>query len=166
MIGARPDDMNQVVDAGSDYYAKNNELASHTKILVPLDGSVQSLRALNSSAQIVNADRRAATTIYILNVIEWMDENDESIDDELAIAMQEAGRKILRSILLPKKVYSIKYERMVKLGDPATKIAEIAEKLGVDFIAMGTTGLGNAKEIGHVSSKVLKLTSIPVVLVR
>ncbi|HEX7031614.1 MAG TPA: sodium/solute symporter [Nitrososphaera sp.] len=147
-----------------------NELAYQKKILVPLDGSVQSLRALNSSVDIVSGGRGAiaatTTTVYILNVIEWMDENDESIDYELADAMEEQGKKMLRSILLPKRGPSVKFERMVKLGDPATKIVEMAEKLGVDLIAMGVTGLGNAQEIGHVSSKVLKSASVPVVLVK
>jgi nucleotide-binding universal stress UspA family protein len=36
----------------------------------------------------------------------------------------------------------------------------------VDMIVMGAMGLGNTKEIGHVSSKVLKLTSIPVVFMK
>lgn len=167
IIDVRPDHRFSADDR-SDYHdgARINESAYHKKILVPLDGSVQSLRALNSSTNIVNTGSGTITTIYILNVIEWMDESDESVDDELATVMEEEGKRMLRSILLPKKGYSIKYERMVKLGDPATKIAEIAEKLGVDLIAMGTTGLGNAEEIGHVSSKVLKLTSIPVVLVK
>ncbi len=148
---------------------RHTEPEYQRKILVPLDGSVQSLRALNSSIDIVNGGRgaiTAATTVYILNVIEWMDENDESIDDELADAMEEQGKKMLRSILLPKRSPSIKYERMVKLGDPATKIIEMAEKLDVDMIAMGVAGLGNAEEIGHVSRKVLKSASVPVVLVK
>ncbi|HXG06205.1 MAG TPA: universal stress protein, partial [Nitrososphaera sp.] len=144
------------------------EMVNQKKILVPLDGSIQSLRALNSSVDIVNGGGgiAASTTVYILNVIEWMDENDESIDDELAEAMEEQGKKMLRSILLPKRGSSVKYERMVKLGDPAAKIVEMAEKLGVDMIAMGVTGLGNAEEIGHVSRRVLKSASVPVVLVK
>jgi nucleotide-binding universal stress UspA family protein len=166
MIYVRPYQMFSA-DAKSEHGdASINEAAYHKKILVPLDGSVQSLRALNSSTNIVNGGDGVFTTVYILNVIEWIDENDESIDDELAANMEEQGKKMLRSILLPKRGFSVKYERIVKLGDPAAKIVEMAEKLGVDFIAMGTTGLGNAEQIGHVSSKVLKLTSIPVVLIK
>ncbi len=32
------------------------------------------------------------------------------------------------------------YERIVKPGDPATKIVEMSEKLKVDMIVMGATG--------------------------
>jgi nucleotide-binding universal stress UspA family protein len=58
------------------------------------------------------------------------------------------------------------YQRMVKLGNPAKKIVEIAEKLKVNMIVMGTTGLSNNKEMGHVSSEVLKITSIPVMFMK
>lgn len=164
-IEVRLNNKNQLTASSDHDYATGNDLVYQRRILVPLDGSTQSLRALNSAAGIyVNPGSGTATTIYILNVIEWVDERDESVDDELAAVMEEQGRKMLRSILLPTR--ASKYERIVKLGDPATKIVEIAEKLDVDLIAMGTTGLGNAKDIGHVSSKVLKLTSRPVVLLR
>lgn len=102
--------------------------------------------------------------ITILNVIEWADEDEESMDDELASAMEEEGRLMLRSIMIPQRARD--YERMVKLGDPATKIVEMADKLKVDMIVMGSTGLSNSEEIGHVSRKVLRMTSIPVMLMK
>jgi urea-proton symporter len=53
----------------------------------------------------------------------------------------------------------------VKVGDPPSKIAELAEKLDVDLIMMGRTGIGNSQvEVGHVTTKVLRLTSKPVVI--
>ncbi len=103
---------------------------------------------------------------YILHIIEWIDENEEEvIDEELATAMKEQGKKMLRSVLLPARL-SEKYERIVKLGDPSSKIVEVAGKLNVDLIAMGTNGLGNAKGTGHVSGSVVKLSSIPVLLLK
>ena len=51
------------------------------------------------------------------------------------------------------------------MQDPGTKIVEVAQKLSVEMIVMGSKGLGNTEaEIGHVSAKVLRLTSKPVVL--
>ncbi|MDQ3847470.1 MAG: universal stress protein [Thermoproteota archaeon] len=102
--------------------------------------------------------------ITVLNVIEWTDEEEESMDDELALAIAEQGRRMLRSIIIPKSAKD--YERIVKLGDLATKIVETAEKLRVDLIVMGATGLSNRDEIGHVSRKVLKMTSIPVTFMK
>ena len=163
-IGQRPYRIEQqrVYDYYDDDYRDD---FFQKKILVPIDGSQQSLRALNYAATTMYNSPHDRTKIYILNVIEWADENEESVEEELAAAMEEQGRRMLRSIAVP-KVVRVGHERMVKLGDPATKIAEMAEKLNVDMIVMGATGLGNTKEIGHVSSEVLKLTSIPVVFMK
>lgn len=57
--------------------------------------------------------------------------------------------------------------RIVKLGDPAFKIAEIAEKLEIDLILMGSKGLGlSQNNVGHVTGKVLQITSRPVMLIK
>ena len=52
-------------------------------------------------------------------------------------------------------------ERIVKLGDPAIKIAEIADKLEVDIIIMKTKD--TEASVGQV---VLRLTSRPTVLMK
>jgi urea-proton symporter len=137
--------------------------ANLKKILVAVDGSVQSLRALTYASQAF--DERVTAKIYILNVIAWMDEDEESLDSELASRIQEEGRRMLKSVIMTKKMDD--YERVVKLGDPATKIAEVAEKLEIDMIIMGSKGLGNTKgDLGQVCRKVLKLTSKPVVVLK
>ncbi len=131
------------------------------KILVAVDGSIPSLRALNYASHMF--DDPARTKIYILNVIEWTDEDEESVDSVLVGKMEEEGRKMLKSIIIAEK--KSVYERIVKHGDPGTKIAEVADRLNVEMIVMGSKGLGNSKsEIGRVSGRVLKLTSKPVVL--
>lgn len=162
-IGQGPYEIKQHYGA-NNYDYDSSELEYQKKILVPLDGSQQSLRALNYAANLYDSTHRAKARIYILNVIEWADESEESIDEELAAAMEEQGRRMLRSVIIPKVAGGC--ERIVKLGDPASKIVEMAEKLNVDLIAMGTNGLGETKEIGHVSSRVLKMTSIPVALMK
>lgn len=166
-------------NVGIDYSLHNNsdhcclDSCEYCKrILVPIDGSFQSLRALNYasnmySSNVPNSIGENRTRIFILNVIEWTDENDESIDDDLSLAMEERGRRMMQGVAVPRRT-NLNYKRIVKLGDPPEKIAEMAKKLNVDMIIMGVTGLGNpnsGRDLGHVSSKVLKLTSVPVVFV-
>jgi nucleotide-binding universal stress UspA family protein len=153
-----------------EYYHARRSPSYQKRILVPVDGSQQSLRALDYAANIYRSSSSSSSSSYdrvlitILNVIEWADEDEESMDDELASAMQEQGRQMLRSIMIPHRARD--YERTVKLGDHATKIVEMADKLKVDMIVMGSTGLSNSEEIGHVSRKVLRMTSIPVMLMK
>lgn len=89
------------------------------------------LRALNYSIQIF--DTTPGTKILVLNVIEWANDVEDSIDGELALKIEERDRKMLGSILVKDHIY--KCERIVKLGDPASKIA--------DMIIIGARGLGN-----------------------
>jgi SSS family transporter len=145
------------------YYHTPGSPSYQKRILVPVDGSPQSLRALDHAVRIYSSVPNRVM-ISVLNVIEWADEDEESMDEELAAAVEEQGRRMLRSIMIPKPAKD--YERMVKLGDPATKIVEMAEKLNVDMIVMGATGLSNSEEMGHVSRKVLKMTSIPIMFMK
>ena len=131
-----------------------------TKILVPVDGSVKSLEALNNASYLF---RETGVKIYLLHVIEWSDVDEEDMDEELSTQMLDECRVILRSIVVPRQITD--YARIVKLGDPPVKIAEAADRLGVDLIAMGKKGLGNTgNDLGHVTRQVLKITSKPVVL--
>jgi urea-proton symporter len=131
------------------------------KILVPIDGSIQSIKALNAATELFG--KMLHTRIFALNVIEWTDEQDESWDSRMTSKIEEEGRRMLRSVVISSRECAL--ERIVKVGDPPSKIAELAEKLDVDLIMMGRTGIGNSQvEVGHVTTKVLRLTSKPVVM--
>ena len=131
------------------------------KILVPIDGSIQSIKALNAATELFG--KTLHTRIFALNVIEWTDEQDESWDSRMTSKIEEEGRRMLRSVVISSRECAL--ERIVKVGDPPSKIAELAEKLDVDLIMMGRTGIGNSQvEVGHVTTKVLRLTSKPVVM--
>ena len=131
------------------------------KILVPIDGSARSLKALYHANYLFRG--AAKVRIYLLHVIMWTDENEENIDDELASQIQEEGRLILRSVVLPRQIND--YKRIVKLGDPAEKISDLADTLKVDMIIMNKKGLGKStSDFGSVTKKVLSLTSKPVIL--
>ena len=150
-------------DYGSnlEFEKNSSDMTPVMKVLVPVDGSIKSLKALNNVSYLFRGS--AKTKIYLLHVMEWSDEEEENIDEELSSQMQEEGRIVLRSIVVPKQINE--YVRIVKLGNPSIKITEMADKLGVDLIAMGRRGLGESKEdLGHVTSNVLKLTSKPVIL--
>lgn len=140
-----------------------HDYESSRRILVPIDGSIQSLKALNAATDLFG--NALHSKIFVLNVIEWTDEQEESWDDRMTSKIEEEGRRMLRSVVVPRRECAL--ERIVKVGDPSSKIAELAEKLDVDLIMMGQTGIGNSQEqLGHVPSRVLKLTSKPVVLLK
>ena len=131
------------------------------KILVAVDGSVSSMRALNYVNYVMKESSNIK--VYLTHIIEWSDD-EESMDEEMTLKMEQDGRKMLLGISLPSKLKN--YERIVKLGDPAKKISDLASSLNVDTIVMGRKGLSDSESnLGHVTTKVLSLTSKPIVLV-
>ena len=146
----------------SDKYGHDlsgNQIAQ--KILVAVDGSVSSMRSLNYVNYVMKESSNIK--VYLAHIIEWTDD-DESMDEEMTLKMEQDGRKMLLGILLPSKLKN--YERIVKLGDPAKKISELATSLNVDTIVMGRKGLSDTdSDLGHVTSKLLTLSSKPIVLV-
>ncbi len=131
------------------------------RVLVPVDGSVKSLRALNGAHYLLRDV--ANVRIYLMHVVEWTDEDDEDMDETLSSQMAKEGRIVLRSVAVPREAGAV--TRVVKLGNPPAKIAEAADRLKVDLIAMGRKGLGNSDNtLGHVTREVLRLSSRPVIL--
>jgi urea-proton symporter len=157
----------------TEFTTPQSETRSHTpgedttiqlkKVLVAIDGSLSSLRALSYADSIFAKNRTAR--VYMVHVMEWTDDEDESVDAVIVSQMEQEGRKMLRSLAISRQ--NADYERVVRLGDPATKIVEIANRLDIDLIVMGTKGLSRAQaSVGHVTAKVLQLTSRPVTLIR
>jgi SSS family transporter len=146
-------------------YNSSNDLSKDApimRVLVPVDGSASSLRALHHSSYLFKG--MSKVRIYLLHVIEWTDEDDENIDEALYSQIQEEGRLILRSIVVPKQLSD--YQRIVKLGNPSAKIVEVGDNLNVDMIIMGKIGIGKSdSSMGHVSQQVVNLTKKPVVFI-
>ncbi len=142
--------------------ADSSDNAQIIRVLVPVDGSASSLRALHHSSYLFKGITHVR--IYLLYVIEWTDENDENMDETLSSQIQEEGRMILKSIVVPKQLND--YKRIVKLGDPSKKIVELGDSLNVDMIIMGKNGIGKSNSsMGHVSQQVVNLTTKPVVFI-
>lgn len=168
LIEARHSIRELLARAGSARYEGASERMPDTgampavKVLVPIDGSTRSLRAMNGTHHLLRDI--SGVRLYLLHVLEWPHEDDE--DDATAFLssqMQKEGDLVLRSVVVPREAGDV--IRMVKLGHPPTRIAEMAEKLNVDLIAMGRRGLGNTDEVlGHVTRGVIEATRKPVVL--
>lgn len=138
---------------------ENSINTTYKRILVAVDGSMPSIRALDYASHTFQSD----SVIYVVHVIEWTDDHEDNIeyDTELRKRVEKEGRLVLSSILIknPRRC-----ERIVKVGDPAKKIIKTANDLNVDMIVLGTKGLGNSNDLGHVTKKILIESNKPVLL--
>lgn len=127
------------------------------KILVPVDGSPGSLRALQHAGHFFGDT--VGARVYVLHVIEWPDDHE---DDEFTRGIVEEGKMVLRSLPIPRQIgFS---QRIIKIGSPPEKIISVAKDLRVDVIFISKRGLGGSPKIGHVAQGVLTLSPKPVVL--
>jgi len=140
------------------------------KILIPVDGSANALRAvgyvikhvatLKESPQVLllNAQWNVATG----NVKLFIDQ--QTIDDyyrEQGVAALQSARATLDAAALP-------YQYHVSVGTPAEAIVQYAHQQNVDMIVMGRQGQGGLQSLllGSVVNKVLHLASCPVLLIK
>ena len=131
------------------------------KILVPVDGSENSLKAIDSAA--IFANKRDAT-VHLLHVAKIEDIPKASIDYMRSEGIKESPYVFYSQIaedqvLVPaedeakrKGIKNIK--KTCVQGDPAEEIVKFAKENEFDLIIMGSRGLGREKSLmmGSVSA--------------
>lgn len=140
------------------------------KILIPVDGSANALRAVEHAIASVAA-LKEAPQLLLLNV-QWnvatgnvkLFIDQKTIDDyyrEQGMAALQSARAALDAAALP-------YQYHISVGTPAEGIAQYAGEQAVDQIVMGRQGQGGLQSLllGSVVNKVLHLAACPVLLVK
>lgn len=139
-------------------------------ILVPIDFSAGSLRALDYALALIDPGGE----VYLLHVIEAdflaRVSAEGFCDAETArTQMQRKAEERLQQIAQEHSVSDIRLESMVVVGNPFAEILRIAVDLDFSLIVMGIRGRhqGGIEEIlfGSTAEKVLRAAHIPVVCV-
>ena len=137
-------------------------------ILVPVDGSENSMRALKAAVKHINP--ASGTKILLLNVqpdVPTAVQRYLSEDFIKTYYDEESKRALLDAItfLHEKRIPHLSYTR---IGQAAETIAAFATEMQTDQIVMGTRGVGTLSRLllGSVANKVLSLVDIPVTLVK
>jgi len=139
-----------------------------SKVLVPVDGSENSLRALDHAIYLA---KKTGANITAMNVIENPPtvyvESQKLLNDLLANFRAESARILDKCKQIAEK-NDVKIETIIGEGDAASSIVGYAEKGGFDTIIIGRRGLGRFKEmvLGSISNKVLHHAKCSVMIVR
>jgi len=141
------------------------------KILLPVDGSESSLRAVRHAVKLAgNNDKLGVTLLYVHwvpapygPVAPKMGKGElEKIEREHADPALAEAEKILRDA-------GINFTRdVIAAWDVGLTIAGRAEELDCDAIVMGKSGGGGLTQLllGSTANKVAQLSELPVVLVK
>ncbi|MGI0019573.1 MAG: universal stress protein [Nitrososphaera sp.] len=139
-----------------------------SKILVPVDGSANSKRALEKAVTMAKDSSSSVTALYVMEKPPTVYiESQKVLDDAMAKYKKEADA-VLDEYEALATGRGVKIEAVMAQGEPATTIVNYTEKGGFDMIVMGSRGRGKITEavLGSVSSKVLKDAKCPVVIVK
>lgn len=137
------------------------------KILVPLDGSTNSIRGLDMAIHIARESHgtitalsiKAVPGIYAIHPIGFLD-----------FASMKDVKKTLESAKVRAAKKGIQLTGKALAGDPGFDIARFAnnKKNGIDMVVIGARGRGSAKEmfLGSVSNYILHKVKVPVLIVK
>src|SRR5512134_534595 len=143
-------------------------------VLIPVDGSDNSLRAVDAACRQFAYWR--PVTVRLLNVQPPV--NSRLIKNHLSQDLidkfhQEMGETALESARILLHDAGIACTSHVEVGDVAQTIARYVRDLQCDQVIMGTRGLGTGAKgalsgllLGSIATKVLHLVDVPVTLVK
>lgn len=140
------------------------------KILVPIDGSDNALRAARHVASRESTCRDAGE-IFLLNVQPPVASGVVRMflsPADLKGYYQEEGEKVLSAAREIMEQAGVTFQSEVRVGELGETISRYAREKGCGLIAMGTRGLGAVGNmlLGSVATKVISLSDMPVLLIK
>ena len=139
-----------------------------SKVLIPIDGSPASLRALDFAIEM--AGQNPGTSLVLLNVqnISAMDLAGAAMGNDWQEAAAQTSAKALKEAVGKAQAAGIVLKSLVRTGQTAEAIAQAARDEGIEQIVMGTRGLGSIQGLllGSVAMKVIHLAEVPITLLK
>ena len=140
-------------------------MAKFKKILVPLDGSSNSMRGLDRAIEIAKGGDAEITGFYVFHLpvaagIKYTAKMKEEAQRKAVKAIGPAMNKTQKAGAV------FKYK--TGGGNTGSEIVKFAKNGKFDMIVIGARGLGGAKEafLGSTSNYVMHKTAVPVLVVK
>ena len=135
------------------------------KILVPFDGSKNSLRGLDEAIFFARQCQATLIGIHIISVPPGMVLNKKKLES----GSKKSAEMLMDSAKTKAARYGVQLSyKIIKGGDPGFDIIRYSKEHKVDLIVIGARGLGAIKEafLGSVSNYVLHKSKVPVLIVK
>ncbi len=140
-----------------------------SKILVPLDGSENSMRALKYGLFLCSKLKSKLTILYVIEIPPFVYIQSQKIVNSIILELEKEAKDILKKSANQAKGFDIELETVSLKGDDVCSIIiGYSEKNGFDLIVIGSRGKGLFKEalLGSISHKVLHHSKVPVLVVK
>jgi nucleotide-binding universal stress UspA family protein len=139
-----------------------------SKVLIPVDGSPASLRALDIAIEM--ASQNPGTSLVLLNVqdISAIELAGAAMGGDWQETASQASAKALKEAVGKSEAAGIVFKTLVRTGQAAEAIAQVTREEDIRHIVMGTRGLGSIQGLlmGSVTTKVIHLAEVPITLIK
>jgi nucleotide-binding universal stress UspA family protein len=135
------------------------------KILVPMDGSKGSFRALDEAINMARQFGAQITGLYVLHVaydspdLIYVPETQNRLK-KVEVFLKNAEKQVIKN--------KIAFKKETLFGPESKKIIDFSQKEKFDLIVIGSRGLNPIKKmiLGSVSNSVVNKSKIPVLVVK
>ena len=143
---------------------------SSSKILIPVDGSPASLRAVDFAVQrLVRGEGDSLVLLHVQNLGSVdMAGFSAAIPDFVSKAASQASNQALQDAVGKCEGFHVAFKSIARAGPIAVTIAKVAREESVGQIVMGTRGLGGVQGLllGSVATQVIHLAEVPITLIK
>ena len=144
---------------------------SPSNILIPVDGSPASLRAVDFAIE--RHARNGTNALVLLHVQPIGSINPAGLSeampaDWLHEATSQASAQALKDAIGKCEGASVAFKALARSGQTAETIVQVAQEEDVGHIVMGTRGLGGVQGLllGSVATQVIHLAVVPIMLIK
>lgn len=141
----------------------------YSKILVPIDGSENSFRALKHGLFLSSVSGAKLTVLYILDKPPVPFIQSQEIIDSVDETLEKEAKDVFTKVDSEARNYDIKYEKVsLKSRQVASLINEYADQNNIDVIVIGSRGYGQVKAalLGSISENILHHTKKPLLIIK
>jgi len=141
-----------------------------SKIMVPVDGSEHSKKALDYA---IKLGKMFSSEIVLIHVVQqpifpFSEMTTSTFIDKVIEGLMENARRIINAAKDTVKREGLRVVDIIKVGQPAEVIISEAEKLNVNLIVIGSKGVSKVKRflLGSISDAVVHHAKCPVLIVK
>jgi len=141
------------------------------KILVPVDGSLHSERALEKAIGIAKKFNSKITLLHVYSTNLVLLPKEYAVPEstpEIVAISREIGANILACAEIRTKAEKVQVDTLLERGHTVKVIIDLCKEGKFDLIVIGARGLSKIKEIllGSVSQGVVRHAACPVLIVK
>jgi nucleotide-binding universal stress UspA family protein len=138
------------------------------KIVTAVDGSPNSLRALDKALQLAKQFSSELVVVSVVHIPITSYSYDVLGSLEVFNKLEEDGKQSLAKCVSMAAEAGVAARTVLLSGDPAQGILDTAAKEGADLLIVGSRGTGTLERLlmGSVSERVVRFSKCPVLVVK